>query len=87
MKPMSADWISAVAVVAHPDDLEYGAAAAVARWTEQGKHVSYVLVSSGEAGIAGRTRPRSGRCARRRNGAAPPSWASRTCGSSATQTG
>jgi LmbE family N-acetylglucosaminyl deacetylase len=54
MKPMSEDWISAVAVVAHPDDLEYGAAAAVARWTEQGKHVSYVLVSSGEAGIAGR---------------------------------
>ncbi len=54
MKPMSEDWTSAVAVVAHPDDLEYGAAAAVARWTRQGKHVSYVLVSSGEAGIAGR---------------------------------
>jgi LmbE family N-acetylglucosaminyl deacetylase len=54
MKPMSEDWTRAVAVVAHPDDLEYGAAAAVARWTRQGKHVSYVLVSSGEAGIAGR---------------------------------
>jgi LmbE family N-acetylglucosaminyl deacetylase len=54
MKPMSEDWTSAVAVVAHPDDLEYGAAAAVARWTRQGKRVSYVLVSSGEAGIAGR---------------------------------
>src|SRR5215475_72452 len=54
MKPMSEDWTSAVAVVAHPDDLEYGAAAAVARWTRQGKHVSYVLVSSGEAGIAGK---------------------------------
>ncbi len=54
MKPMSEEWTSAVAVVAHPDDLEYGAAAAVARWTQQGKHVSYVLVSSGEAGIAGR---------------------------------
>jgi LmbE family N-acetylglucosaminyl deacetylase len=53
MKPMPEDWNSAVAVVAHPDDLEYGAAAAVARWTRQGKHVSYVLVSSGEAGIAG----------------------------------
>src|SRR5262245_37990697 len=53
MKPMSEDWNSAVAVVAHPDDLEYGAAAAVARWTAQGKHLSYVLVSSGEAGIAG----------------------------------
>jgi len=54
MKPMSEDWNRAVAVVAHPDDLEYGAAAAVARWTRQGKHVSYVLVSSGEAGIAGK---------------------------------
>jgi len=54
MKPMPEDWNSAVAVAAHPDDLEYGAAAAVARWTRQGKHVSYVLVSSGEAGIAGK---------------------------------
>jgi LmbE family N-acetylglucosaminyl deacetylase len=40
-------------VVAHPDDLEYGAAAAVARWTSQGKHVGYVLATRGEAGIAG----------------------------------
>jgi LmbE family N-acetylglucosaminyl deacetylase len=53
MKPMPEDWGRAVAVVAHPDDLEYGAAAAVARWTAQGKHVAYVLASSGEAGIAG----------------------------------
>ena len=41
-----------VAVVAHPDDMEYGAAAAVARWTQQGKHIAYVLVSDGEAGIS-----------------------------------
>ncbi len=45
------DWERALAVVAHPDDMEYGAAAAVARWTAQGKHVAYVLVSDGEAGI------------------------------------
>jgi LmbE family N-acetylglucosaminyl deacetylase len=50
---MPEDWDRAVAVVAHPDDLEYGAAAAVARWTSQGKHVAYVIASSGEAGIAG----------------------------------
>lgn len=43
----------AVAVVAHPDDLEYGAASAVAAWTSRGKQVSYVLVTSGEAGIDG----------------------------------
>jgi LmbE family N-acetylglucosaminyl deacetylase len=53
MKPMAEDWERAVAVVAHPDDLEYGAAAAVARWTAQGKQVAYVLATSGEAGIAG----------------------------------
>jgi LmbE family N-acetylglucosaminyl deacetylase len=50
---MAEDWERAVAVVAHPDDLEYGAAAAVARWTGQGKQVSYVLATRGEAGIAG----------------------------------
>ena len=53
MKPMPEDWERAVAVVAHPDDLEYGAAAAVARWTRQGKNVSYLLATRGEAGIAG----------------------------------
>ena len=53
MEPMPEDWNRAVAVVAHPDDLEYGAASAVARWTGQGKEVGYVLVTSGEAGIDG----------------------------------
>ena len=53
MQPMPEDWGRAVAVVAHPDDLEYGAAAAVARWTGQGKTVAYVLASRGEAGITG----------------------------------
>jgi LmbE family N-acetylglucosaminyl deacetylase len=47
------NWERAVAIVAHPDDLEYGAASAVARWTAQGKEVSYVLATRGEAGIAG----------------------------------
>jgi LmbE family N-acetylglucosaminyl deacetylase len=45
------DWERGLAVVAHPDDLEYGAAGAIARWTAQGKHITYVLVTSGEAGI------------------------------------
>ncbi|HEX3981518.1 MAG TPA: PIG-L deacetylase family protein [Acidimicrobiales bacterium] len=49
-----------MAVVAHPDDLEYGAASAVARWTAQGKEVSYVLATSGEAGIAGLPPEKSG---------------------------
>lgn len=38
-------------VVAHPDDLEYGTSAAVARWTDEGIPVSYLLLTSGEAGI------------------------------------
>ena len=53
MEPMPEDWERAVAVVAHPDDLEYGLASAVARWTSQGKNVAYVLATSGEAGIDG----------------------------------
>jgi LmbE family N-acetylglucosaminyl deacetylase len=53
MQPIPEDWTRAVAVVAHPDDLEYGVASAVARWTGQGKEVAYVLATRGEAGIAG----------------------------------
>ena len=45
------DWGRALAVVAHPDDLEYGASAAIARWTAMGKDVRYLLATRGEAGI------------------------------------
>ncbi len=45
------DWSAGLAVVAHPDDMEYGAAAAVARWTGQGKRIAYLLATRGEAGI------------------------------------
>lgn len=41
-----------LAIVAHPDDLEYGAAAAVAKWTGDGHRVVYLLVTHGEAGIS-----------------------------------
>lgn len=47
------DWQRALVVVAHPDDPEYGMAAAVNRWTREGKEVDYLLASSGEAGIEG----------------------------------
>lgn len=50
-EPMPEDWQRALAVVAHPDDLEYGGASAVARWTAQGRTVSYLLATRGEAGI------------------------------------
>jgi LmbE family N-acetylglucosaminyl deacetylase len=45
------DWERCLAVAAHPDDIEYGPAAVIARWTEQGKRVTYLLASRGEAGI------------------------------------
>lgn len=51
LEPVPEDWQRALAVVAHPDDIEYGAASAIARWTDQGKEVTYCLVTSGEAGI------------------------------------
>lgn len=38
-------------VAAHPDDLEYGTAAAVDKWVKAGKTVTYLLVTRGEAGI------------------------------------
>ncbi|MFG2223767.1 PIG-L deacetylase family protein [Streptomyces sp. NPDC048644] len=50
---MPEDWQRALAIVAHPDDLEYGAAAAIAEWTAAGREVGYLLVTRGEAGIDG----------------------------------
>ncbi|MEZ5210636.1 PIG-L family deacetylase [Gordonia sp. (in: high G+C Gram-positive bacteria)] len=47
------DWSTALVLVAHPDDPEYGMAAAVASWTAAGKVITYALATSGEAGIAG----------------------------------
>lgn len=40
----------ALVIVAHPDDIDYGSAGAVATMTEKGIDVSYCLVTSGDAG-------------------------------------
>lgn len=53
LEHVNEDWQTALCVVAHPDDMEFGGAAAVARWTELGKRVVYCMVTSGEAGIDG----------------------------------
>ena len=55
LEALPEDWNKALAVAAHPDDLEYGTASAIARWTSQGKEVVYLLVTRGEAGIDGMT--------------------------------
>jgi LmbE family N-acetylglucosaminyl deacetylase len=52
-KPMPDDWQRALVVAAHPDDIEYGIAAAVSAWTTAGKEVHYLLATRGEAGMAG----------------------------------
>lgn len=51
LDPPRDDWSTALVVAAHPDDIEYGLAAAVARWTGEGRTVTYLLVTHGEAGI------------------------------------
>lgn len=56
---------TALVVVAHPDDVDYGAAGTVARLTEAGIAVSYCLVTSGDAGGDTDTRPREERAAHR----------------------
>lgn len=37
-------------VMAHPDDVEFGAAGSVARWVDEGAEVTYVLVTDGSTG-------------------------------------
>lgn len=51
LEPMPEDWQRALAIVAHPDDLEYGTSSAIAQWTDEGRSVTYLLTSRGEAGI------------------------------------
>ena len=51
LEPVPEDWERGLAVVAHPDDLEYGCAAALAKWAAQGKVIVEVLATLGEAGI------------------------------------
>jgi LmbE family N-acetylglucosaminyl deacetylase len=45
------DFQRVLCVVAHPDDVEYGTSAAVAKWTEAGVDVAYLLLTAGEAGM------------------------------------
>jgi LmbE family N-acetylglucosaminyl deacetylase len=53
LQPFPTDWQTALVLVPHPDDPEYGIGAAVAKWTSAGRTVRYALASRGEAGIAG----------------------------------
>jgi LmbE family N-acetylglucosaminyl deacetylase len=46
-------------VTAHPDDVDFGSAGSVARWTDAGIEVAYCICTSGEAGGFDLTVPRS----------------------------
>src|SRR5690242_21215009 len=47
--PAPGDWHRGLAVVAHPDDIEY--CGVVPQWTSAGREVSYLIATHGEAGI------------------------------------
>ncbi len=52
---------SAMAITAHPDDIEFSCAGTLARWARTGARISYVLCTSGDVGIdePGMTRARA----------------------------
>jgi LmbE family N-acetylglucosaminyl deacetylase len=60
IQPFPSDWDSTLVMVPHPDDPEYGVAAAVAKWTASGKTVRYALACRGEVGIEGMPPERCG---------------------------
>lgn len=43
---------SAMVVVAHPDDIDFGSAGTLAKWSRNGARICYVLCTSGDVGIA-----------------------------------
>lgn len=45
---------SVMVIAAHPDDIEFSSAGTVARWVKHGAKAVYVLVTSGDVGIADR---------------------------------
>jgi LmbE family N-acetylglucosaminyl deacetylase len=46
-------------VTAHPDDVDFGSAGSIARWTDAGIEVAYCICTSGEAGGFDPSLPRS----------------------------
>lgn len=43
---------SAMAIVAHPDDIEFSCSGTLARWAQAGARIAYILITSGDGGIA-----------------------------------
>jgi LmbE family N-acetylglucosaminyl deacetylase len=49
----------ALAIMAHPDDVDFGAAGTIALWTKSGVEVTYCIVTNGDAGGFDAAVPRS----------------------------
>jgi LmbE family N-acetylglucosaminyl deacetylase len=49
----------AMFIFAHPDDIEFGTAGTAARWVQGGAEVAYLLLTSGDVGIADLTLTRA----------------------------
>jgi LmbE family N-acetylglucosaminyl deacetylase len=49
-QPETAEPLTILMVVAHPDDIDFGSGGSVATWTAQGHRVEYCLVTDGDAG-------------------------------------
>ena len=61
MNPIPYTPESAMAIMAHPDDIEFTCVGTLARWSKAGARISYLLCTSGDVGIAepGMTRARA----------------------------
>jgi LmbE family N-acetylglucosaminyl deacetylase len=55
----SDEQVRALVVVAHPDDLDFGAGGTIATWTDEGVHVTYCVITDGDAGGFDPAVPRS----------------------------
>ena len=57
--PDDSDISQVLAIAAHPDDLDFGAAGTIATWTSAGIDVVYCIVTDGDAGGFDETFPRT----------------------------
>ena len=53
--PETDDAASILVVVAHPDDCDFGCAGSTARWTSEGREVTYCIITDGQAGGSDRS--------------------------------
>jgi LmbE family N-acetylglucosaminyl deacetylase len=55
MVPAETEIRRVLVITAHPDDVDFGAAGTIAKWTDEGLEVSYCVVTNGDAGGSDRS--------------------------------